>query len=136
MRLVRYGYKNPMEELLNNYFNNEEISNTSDCNVPKSNVIENNEAYEIQVATPGWKKKDININIDKDVLTISSAKKDEGDVAYTMREFGYDNFERSFHLPEDVDQNEISASYEDGVLTLSLPRKAEMKKVSKEIAIA
>lgn len=136
MRLVRYGYRNPMEELLNNFFTNEEISNTSDCNAPKSNIIENNEAYELQVATPGLKKKDIHINIDDDVLTISSANNDEKEVTYTVQEFGYGNFERSFRLPEDVNQNEISASYEDGVLTVSLPKKEEMKKVSKDIAIS
>jgi len=95
--------------------------------VPAVNVKESEKGFEIEVAAPGLTKKDFNISVDDRVLTISSEKKEEKEEKekdYTRKEFNYSSFNRSFALPENVNEEDIKAQYEDGVLKLSLSKKA------------
>ena len=92
------------------------------------------------MAAPGMKKEDFKINVDGNMLTISSEKeekKEEKDEKYTRKEYSYSSFSRSFTLPEDVKQDALDAKYEDGVLNLRLPRREDAKKAtaSKRIAV-
>ena len=108
--------------------------------VPAVNIMENKDDYRISVAAPGLKKNDFNIDVDGNMLTISSEKeesKQEKDAKYTRKEYSYSSFSRSFSLPEEVNQEKIEATYEDGVLKVMLPKKEEAKRlaVSKHIAI-
>ena len=108
--------------------------------VPAVNIMENKDDYRISVAAPGLKKNDFNIGVDGNMLTISSEKeesKQEKDAKYTRKEYSYSSFSRSFSLPEEVNQEKIEATYEDGVLKVMLPKKEEAKRlaVSKHIAI-
>ncbi|MCF8307607.1 MAG: Hsp20/alpha crystallin family protein [Bacteroidales bacterium] len=136
MRLIRYGYANPMEELLRNFMDYENADGENNCYVPKSNIAEKDNEYAIEIAAPGLSKKDITIEIEDDVLAVKSEKKEDPDVQYTLKEFGYGNFERTFSLPEDIDQSNINASFEDGILTISLPKKEEVEAPKKEITIS
>lgn len=136
MRLIKYDYKNPMDELIRNFLENQEIDNSKECNVPKANILEKDEQYEIEIAVPGLKKKDIQINVEDDVLTIKSEEKKDEEVEFTMKEFDRGNIERSFYLPEDIYQEDISASFENGILTIALPKKEEAKAGKKDIAIS
>jgi HSP20 family protein len=109
-------------------------------NVPAVNVIENHNEYKVSVAAPGMKKSDFEIDMEGNMLTIGSEKeetKEEKDEQYTRKEFSYSSFRRSFSIPEDVKQDKIEASYEDGVLKISLPKKddTKTKSVSKHISI-
>ncbi|MDP4285186.1 MAG: Hsp20/alpha crystallin family protein [Bacteroidota bacterium] len=108
--------------------------------VPAMNITENKEDYKVTLAAPGLKKSDFKIDVEGNMLTISSEKeenREEKDVRYTRKEYSYSSFSRSFMLPEDVKQANIEATYEDGVLKLKLPKKEEAKKmaVSKHIAV-
>jgi len=111
--------------------------------LPAVNVVEDENNFHVEVAAPGMKKDDFKVNLENDVLTISSEKKDE-DVQkndqgnYTRREFSYNAFKRSFTLPENqIDVDNIKAVYEDGVLKLALPKKEEAKvKPVREISIS
>lgn len=110
--------------------------------LPAVNVKESDNEYMIEVAAPGMAKDDFKVNIENNRLTISSEKKYESEEKnkkenYTRREFSYQSFQRSFTIPEDeVDANKVNASYKDGILHISLPKKAEVKtKLSKEIKI-
>jgi len=109
---------------------------------PSVNVKETDESYEIELASPGLKKEDFDIKVEKDHLVISaqtSTSKEEGDEAgkYNRREFNYSSFKRSFYLPELVSAEDISASYENGVLQLSLPKNKEVAQDSiKKIEIS
>lgn len=97
-------------------------------NVPAVNIKENEKDYELELAVPGRKKEDFNIEIDKDVLTISSEIKYEDEAKeenYTRREFGFSSFKRAFTLPETIDSDKIEANYEDGLLKFVLPKKEE-----------
>ena len=99
--------------------------------LPKVNVKETDKAFELQIAVPGMKKSDFQINVEDDVLSISTETKDskeekgEKGETYTRKEFGYASFKRSFTLPDTVDESEIKASYKDGVLSIDIPKKPE-----------
>ena len=99
--------------------------------LPKVNISEKDDAYEVQLAAPGMKKDDFNIEIDNHVLTISSEverEEEREDDSFTRKEFGYSSFKRSFTLPESVDDANIKAKYSEGILKLHLPKKEEAKK--------
>lgn len=95
---------------------------------PAVNVKETDSIYELEMAIPGRKKDDIKIDIDKELLTISSEitkEKNETEENYTRKEFSFNAFKRVFTLPETVDADKINASYEDGILRFVLPKKEE-----------
>ena len=94
------------------------------------NIKEVIDAYIVEMAVPGLKKSDFNINLDNDVLTISAEleeNKEDNNEKYTRREFGYASFKRTFNLPETVDDSKINATYNEGILTLHLPKREEAK---------
>ena len=94
--------------------------------VPAVNVKETDKDFEIEVAAPGLSKKDFKIAVDNGVLTISSEKKEEKELKekdYTRKEFSYSSFSRSFTLPENVNEDDVKANYEDGLLKLNIAKK-------------
>ena len=107
------------------WFGGTEKWNTS---VPAVNIKDNTEGFELELAVPGMKKDDFTVEIDNDVLTISSKMKSENEESqdnYTRKEFSFTSFKRAFTLPETVDGSKIDAKYEDGILKLTLPKKQE-----------
>ena len=97
-------------------------------NVPSVNIMDNEKDYELELAVPGRKKEDFNIEVDVNVLTVSSEIKTEKEISeknYTRREFGSASFKRAFTLPETIDEEKIKASYEDGILKFTLPKRKE-----------
>ncbi|MBB5396834.1 Hsp20/alpha crystallin family protein [Mucilaginibacter sp. AK015] len=108
-------------------------------NVPAVNIIENKDHYQLALSAPGLKKDDFKVDLDDDVLTISSEKEDskeEKDGKYTRQEYNYSSFSRSFTLPEGADKEKLSAKYEDGVLKINIPRNGKVKSPSaKKIAV-
>ena len=138
-----------LPSLLNSFFNEDwidsSLSNWRSVNatLPSVNVRETNDDFLIDVAAPGMKKSDFKVELNNHVLTISAeieehpqGENKEGD--YTRREFNYQSFQRSFHLPENkVEGEKIQARYEDGILHLTVPKKEEAKvKPARQIAIA
>lgn len=115
---------------------------STDTTLPAVNVKESDEAFEIEVAAPGMNKEDFKVNLENNVLTISSEKKeekkDEEKGRYTRREFSYQSFQRSFTIPENlVEGDKISAKYCDGLLCINLPKREEVKpKPAREIQIS
>ena len=94
----------------------------------------------VSLAAPGLKKDEIKIDVEGNMLTISSEKEEkieEKDKKFTRKEYSYSSFSRSFTLPEDVKAESIDAHYENGVLEIKLPRKEETKKIAatKKIAV-
>jgi len=98
--------------------------------LPKVNIKETADNYQLEMAAPGLKKSDFNLEIDNQVLTISSETKEEQEHKegnYTRREFGYSSFKRTFNLAESIDDAQINASYTEGILRILLPKKEEAK---------
>ncbi len=95
---------------------------------PAVNVKEEDGSFQILVAAPGMKKEDFNIDINRNVLTISSESKSETEEkdengTFTRREYNYSSFSRSFTLPESVNTENVEASYTDGILKVSIPKR-------------
>ncbi len=139
--------ENYFPSIFDRFFNNDlmdwNLSNFSSTNtsLPAVNVKETDDEFSIEVAAPGMTKKDFNISFHNNVLTISSErkneKKDDND-KYSRREFSYQSFQRSFTVADNaVDSDKIAAKYADGILTITLPKKEEVKpKPLKEIKIS
>ncbi|HET9486148.1 MAG TPA: Hsp20/alpha crystallin family protein [Chryseosolibacter sp.] len=115
----------------------------SGATLPAVNVMETNDDFKIEVAAPGMKRNDFKVELDNNLLTISSQREDkseEKDVNgnYTRREFSYQSFQRSFSLPENkVLGDKISARYVDGILYVTVPKSEEAKvKPAKQIAVS
>jgi len=120
------------------FFNN---VNPAACRgtAPAVNVAEEDMAFRIDMAVPGLSRKDFRIDLENDVLTISSdikENKEDKKHNYMRREFSYSTFKRSFQLPETIDQENIKASHDAGILTIQLPKKEEVvQKAAKQIEI-
>jgi len=95
--------------------------------LPAVNVKESEKMYEIELAAPGFKKKDFTVSIDNGLLTVSAEnrhEKEEKENSYTRREFGYNSFSRSFNLPANTSEENVQAQYEEGILKLSIAKKS------------
>src|SRR6187402_2285209 len=110
------------DDFLNRDFFNWGLTNYSDTNtsIPSVNIKETSDNYEVEVAAPGMTKKDFKVQLDGNVLTISSEKtlkqEEDTDVRYASREFSYQSFSRTFNLRKDVvDTEKIQAKYENGI---------------------
>lgn len=105
---------------------------------PPANIVEKADQYKIELAAPGMEKADFNVKLDGKVLIISAEKKTENTTEnekMIRKEFGYKAFKRSFTVDDKIDAANIAARYENGILTLELPKKEEVKGGAKEIAI-
>ena len=98
-------------------------------NRPAVNITQTDEAYHLEMAAPGRKKDDFKLELTEQVLTVSYEVKQEEDASqpnYLRREYSLNSFKRSFHLDEKViDDEAIAATYEDGILRVSLPKREE-----------
>ena len=109
--------------------------------VPSVNIRESNDGFDVELAAPGLEKSDFNIELNHDLMTISSEKKLENETKqeeqFARREFSYQSFSRSFYLPNSADAEKIKAKYENGILKVAIPKKEEAKpKPPKQISIS
>lgn len=115
------------------------MTNTT-SSMPAVNVKEDEKKFELDLAVPGIDKKELKIDINEDVLTISSETKNESEEnkdGYKRKEFSYSSFCRSFQIPENVSKDKIEANYKDGVLSVTLPKNEEEKhKISRQVKIS
>ena len=101
------------------------------------NVKETEKSYQLEVVAPGFEKNDFKLNLDQNLLTISGEKKNEAkeNEKQIRNEYNNHSFKRSFTIDEKIDATNINASYVNGVLTLNLPKKKEVKIPVTEIII-
>jgi len=129
------------------YFNNVFDSLFSDAlnknysinKVPGVNILESAQDYTIELAAPGLEKADFQINLKKDTLAVWAEKKTEDTAEkknYSRKEFDYLSFARSFVLPETVDAEKIAAEYLNGILTITIGKKADVQPESKDIKVS
>jgi HSP20 family protein len=139
--MMRWNPNSDLSDLFENLFGHnakEEMRQKKyDC-TPSTNILETKDGFELHMAVPGIQKKDVKISLEKNILTISSdteVQKESDDMKYARREFVYGTFERSFTLPDTIDNENIKADFKNGILKVTLPKKEEVK-ISKEIKIA
>ena len=107
-------------------------NSSTNTTVPAVNIRETNENFIVEMAAPGMNRNDFKVELDGNLLTISSEKQDQREEReeekYSRCEFSYQSFQRSFQLQKDVvDAEKIEAKYENGVLNLVIPKKEEAK---------
>ena len=149
MTLIRKNWTllNPLpmffDDLFNREWSNWGNSNFSNTNttIPAVNIKETAENYEVEVAAPGMVKDDFKIELDGNMLTISSEKSNQREEneneRYSQKEFSYQSFQRTFNLQKDVvDIDKIAAKYENGLLKLLIPKKEEVKQKPRLIQIS
>ena len=135
---VTYKRNNPVsnfECLFNDLFAD---WGSTTAKVPAVDIYEKEKAYIIEAELAGYKQDEVSVNVDKHVLRIASEKeslKDADDRKTLVRERLFRKFERSFSLPEDVDEGKIEGEFADGVLTLTLPKKKELLPKTIEVKI-
>ncbi len=137
MSIVRYNSNDfvpaSFSSIVDRFFNDSIARSGGSTFVPKVDVIENAEAYEIHFAAPGLAKEDFKIEVNDNHLTVSGERKfsnEKKDKNYHSIETQYGSFSRSFSLPENVDGAKINAKYNNGILELTLPK--DEKKVLKQ----
>ncbi len=123
------------DDLFNRFFNENE-----NVTLPSVNIKEGKEDFSIEVAAPGFDKKDFRVDLNNNILEISSEKElkqEENDAKIMRREFRYSSFKRTFTLPDTADTDKIKAEYKDGILSITIPKKDEAKvKPVKQISIS
>ncbi len=140
MSLIKSNGNKAMRTLLSDFFDTEKFFDDRFDNggIPAVNVSDNEKEYNIEIAAPGMKKEDFKVNVESGVLNIS-AKREESEEEegknYTRREFSYNSFSRSFTLPENANQEDIRAKYENGLLKLTLAKKVPSAPKQKEVAV-
>ena len=142
MSLVKLsGKRFPWNESLVDFFNRDTFIDDDFFNLEKSlpsmNVKEHDDDFEIELAAPGFDKKDFNITMKDDLLAVSALKskeETEKDEDYTRREFNYNSFTRTMQLPHSVDpKKEVKATYKNGILKLHLLKMEEAKENPKKV---
>ena len=141
-----FTYDSNFDQLFNDFFaapkaSTKEGKKRTFGEVPAVNISETENSFDISVAAPGMKKSDFQIEINEGVMSISSEKSSEENETksnFTRQEFNYSSFERRFTLPENIDENEVVATYEDGILQVVLPKakEEEVKETKKLITIS
>lgn len=130
LALAPNGVKTPMlSNVFEEWFGND-FFNNGNLVLPKTNIIENDDHYLIELSVPGYQKKDFDIKLDRRVLTISNSKEmtDESTKeAYIVREFTKKSFSKSFNLADTIDAENITAKCSEGILSLILPKIEEAK---------
>jgi HSP20 family protein len=107
-------------------------------NAPAVDVVEKPDAYEITAELPGMDEKNVEVKLANEMLTIKGEKKEdkeEKEKDYYLSERRYGSFQRSFRIPEGVDTDKIVATFQKGILTVMLPKKAEVQKSEKKVEI-
>lgn len=143
MRIVRKNNE-WLPSILDEFFpeNRLDALNYETFSIPAVNIKENFSNFVLEVALPGLKKENIAIEIEKDVLKVSSSVSNEKETSheeetnFTRKEFEYKSFKRLFTLPKDVNKNLISAQYIDGILSITLPKVEEAKDIKRMVEIS
>jgi len=138
MTLVKrdVGYVPALTNLFDDFFTrdlfNWPSSSSTGTTIPKVNVYETDAEFHVEMAAPGMTKDDFKVELDNNMLTISSQKayenSEEDRKNFQRKEFSYQSFERTFHLPDSAEADRINAKYTDGILSLIIPKKEEAKR--------
>lgn len=142
MSLVKF--KRPLENLIaSDFFENTDFFDNRLWNKkldePALNIKETDTAFKVELAAPGFAKKDFDVTVDNGCLNISaesSKSKEEKDDDYTRKEFSYNSFEKRLKLPDSVKEEDVKANYKDGVLSFDLLKKESKKHTPKKVEIS
>jgi HSP20 family protein len=130
-----------MRNLFNEFFEGlpyQDFNLQSNAKSALVNISEDEKSYDLTFSVPGFKKEEFKIEIEDQMLVVSGEhqeNKESNDKNYTRKEFSFQNFKRSFTLPENADTDHIEARFENGILHVSLHKKVEEKREAKKIEV-
>jgi len=133
------GFGQFVNELLKDGENYDRYGKSELGFTPSSNVFETEDSFQLELAVPGFVKNEIAMTVESNVLVVSgkqTKEEEEKECKYIRREFSVSNFEKSFRLSKKIDQEKINASFENGILRVSLPKKEEAIPVKRQIDVA
>ena len=132
------GFEQLVNELFKDGENYDRYGRSELSFTPSSNVFETEDSFQLELAAPGFGKNEITMSVEGNVLVVSGkqGKEEEREYKYIRREFSVSNFEKSFRLSKKIDQEKINASFENGILRVSLPKKEEAIPVKRQIDLA
>ncbi|MFS4447973.1 Hsp20/alpha crystallin family protein [Maribacter sp. 2307UL18-2] len=142
MSLIKFNKNRfPWNSNLVDFFDRDDLFHSDFFNLEKSlpamNVKEHDDGFEIELASPGFEKKDFEITMNDDILEVSAVKNEEEEEqndAYTRKEFNYRSFRRSLQLPKTVDNSkDVEATYTNGILKLRLMKNEETSEKPKRV---
>lgn len=134
--VVKTYRKNPV--YLQNLLSDEYCGGKAETFNQKVNVIENENSFVIDLIAPGYDRNEIKVTVDKNELTIASVKNEEKETEkmnYLRQEFHKTPFSRTFELPKNVEADHIGASHKNGVLRITVPKRAKIEIEVKEIEV-
>lgn len=132
-------FNSAFSNLFENFLGDDFLTKEYASYVPAVNISEQDGKYTLELSAPGFQKEDFKIEIKKGMLTISGEHKAESETTekkFTRKEFIYGSFQRSFSLPETINEDAVEAKYENGILNITLVKWDDPKKAPKEIKIA
>ncbi|MDR3697409.1 Hsp20/alpha crystallin family protein [Mucilaginibacter sp.] len=139
--LVKTNRFPSLGSMMEDFWNTDKFFNQPFFNgevLPAVNIRETKNHYELEVAAPGFKKEDFKITTENGLLTISAettAEKNEEKENYTRKEFSCSSFMRTFTLPENVVEGDITAKYRDGLLDIELKKSGKSLVAKKEVKV-
>ena len=132
MNLIK-TQKLPFTDLLNGLFDNDMYGfptlDHSVNSLPKVNLLEDDNSFQIMLAAPGLNKGDFKIDLNNQILKVSVNNELDDNSNYLVKEFNYHSFTRSFNIPKTAKLDKVNASYENGILIIDIPKKEEAKPV-------
>lgn len=141
MSIIRYNTNDyvptTFSNLVDKFFNESLARSGGSTFIPKVDIIENTDSFEIHLAVPGLNKEDFKIELNDNYLTVSGDRKftnEKKERTFHSIETHYGSFSRSFSLPENVDGTKINAKYNNGILELTIP-KDEKKALKQTIKV-
>ncbi|MCB0525030.1 MAG: Hsp20/alpha crystallin family protein [Saprospiraceae bacterium] len=142
MSLIKWNPENnffpSFSNWMDDFFPDNGYKSFNGMSVPAVNILETKKDFKLKIAAPGFKKNDFKLEVQHGLLTISGEmkmEKEEKEERYTRQEFSYSTFRRSFTLPENIKADKIGANYEDGLLTVTLPKVMIEEKPKVQIAV-
>ncbi len=128
MELVRCK-SNPSILLLDELFN--DFFDAKPMHQPTYDIVENDKEYVVNLSLPGFKKENINIDVDNDILKITAERKEDKDLKFNHKQTYYGNYYKQFKLTNEVNVDAIDASFVDGILNINIPKSADAKTIKK-----
>lgn len=140
MNLIRFNQHPGFANLLSNIENSMAQNAENSCgDLPMVNIKNEDKNFVVDLAAPGMEKNDFSIKLENNRLTISSNKEEGNDETkenFTLKEYSFNSFSRSFSLPKNIEFEQINAEYKNGILSVILPKKEVEEKLNREIEIS
>ena len=132
-------FNSPFSGLFENFLGDDFLTREYASHVPAVNISEEDGKYNLELSAPGFEKDEFKISLEKGMLTISGEHKTEKETkekTFSRKEFNYGSFQRTFSLPDSINEDAVDAKYENGILKISLARWEDPKKAPREIKVS